>query len=567
MFLMVQFSIDFGGNIVRETQYYLRKFSKGVCWDNGIQKITMAIRGSFLDVFFYPDMQVKDSNFRLFLSLPDSKGFLPSYLKVADLFDSCPEYRNKGIGTLMFNLALQLCFALYGKDSGVKVEGEIVPADNGGFDDPRENIRRVTQFWAKFGFAIDSPESERPFMNATLKKLSPIDGGFVLDGIPSTLSIEAFVVESLAHVFAAKDELLLSELPTHASHELISSQNDSEINIVSEITKKEQQILFGFAGLAFTPLTLGFLGVSWASGAILSIASLGLAWCWKTNYLLEYMPSERAKRRETRFARSNSLIHVRKHFQPLWSGDNRNRFCSLYRRVSEHLTGLNLRESSVIKIIRSGKELDDEQALQAAELTLRMKQCIKERETALKPKPERESAPHSDFLFGHIYSSLDFSDLERWSEILRGEFGFHLERLLADVRELTLYGSSNATFDEILKHCAHEVALIDIYGDTTHQYGELSVRVFMRAGTLYAPNVWTTYKSLRSSEFASVLFGLKNLGLLERVYVRWGAENQRTQINQDLTEAMQEVLLLCDQYYSPEEVASWFEQRVVHLRK
>ncbi|EPC00447.1 hypothetical protein L861_14330 [Litchfieldella anticariensis FP35 = DSM 16096] len=171
---------------------------EGLHWESGDAEI----RISYSNINQLIDLELFMSTSR---SLPNAS------LTLCDRFDgkigivdlvgnhSGVPIHSQNYGTLLVNLAIQTIHFFYGLDTTspekhqVRIFGRISHNDAPTQEPGRtRDINMRINFWQRFGFRVDNPESIGPKIWATLDQLSQLDRGVTPAGIPTTLCLSNF---------------------------------------------------------------------------------------------------------------------------------------------------------------------------------------------------------------------------------------------------------------------------------------------------------------------------------------------------------------------------------------
>ena len=146
-------------------------------------QITSIINDGFY-IYLYPQKSNSQSIY-LCVTLSDN------FIRIEDLVGNGEHsgFQNKGYGTLLVNLAIQIIRLIYNDRPNILVTGRVSNMDD---EDLVRSSQRRNHFWSSFGFKLKDQKAYNTRMEARLSDLVLKDRGMLSDSLSSMLSLSKF---------------------------------------------------------------------------------------------------------------------------------------------------------------------------------------------------------------------------------------------------------------------------------------------------------------------------------------------------------------------------------------
>lgn len=243
------------------------QLKKGIEWVSKKTKITAKYRNRYLEIKLYPDYPNEQNSIYLYLKIQSDNKVV-----VTDLLGNGynTDYQNSGYGTLIFNIAIQALYALFGISNNGTLASQInVCGMVSSQGDPEEGPERLecrsrrNSFWEKRGFKLKEPEAFDTYMKARLIDLVIRSHGITANGTPRSVSLCEFWPTGKAPDLLRSDlQALISIDINKLSLEECPSKSDIEntlikANLVSRITRWVIRILLSSISIYLIILLAG----------------------------------------------------------------------------------------------------------------------------------------------------------------------------------------------------------------------------------------------------------------------------------------------------------------------
>jgi hypothetical protein len=432
---------------------------------------------------------------------------------------------NKGIGTLLFNLAIQFMKCIfYDRIETVVVSGTTCPLF--GPDSPlyERDVQNRAKFWSSFNLTLDDPKNGRSSMKALLKDLCLKDRGMCLGKINTLLSINGFWRSYHRPKLFPNEVNALRELD-------LDIYSIKTLPTKEELNKKEKSFqkgylyfLLGICGFSlfkmidhlYSTESISFKSVGIAIG--LTLLLYFLLFRLTTSYFNKFFSVESE--------REHSELIISAERKKL--ADLNYESPGIFKRMYDVVIKIWPAERS--KTLSSSNEFHEyDQNLKAPESIIEWHRLIENFKAKyyhqINSKRLSEEYCINDFLFNFTSNNVRIEHLERYSSILNGEFEHHINRLLNSIEshELFIYGNSDANPKVIIKNI-RSIAMIVLY--TNESFSSdiacINMKLILKNGTINFQPGWSAYKEIRRKDTINALSFLLDDNYLKKTFIRDG---------------------------------------------
>ncbi|WMS89283.1 hypothetical protein [Pleionea litopenaei] len=211
----------------------MRDLKQGLEWIEGRTKITIEVCGNNIDIHLYPDYPSEKNRVSLDLCI-----VYGNRVWVRDLLGNgfSSGIQNKGYGTLLFNIGIQVIYTYFGIAQGnpeannILVSGKTSSVGDPGNEPAKSECRdRRNGFWSNFGFKLKEPDGFFTPMKAKLSELHARLDGKTENGTLYGLDLEQFWLKGNAPLLFESDIRSLMKLDIESLDlDICPTQDDIE---------------------------------------------------------------------------------------------------------------------------------------------------------------------------------------------------------------------------------------------------------------------------------------------------------------------------------------------------
>lgn len=261
-----------------------QNIAEGLEWIFRHTRITVVLKGAYIDITIHPDYPVQKQRVRLeFRVASDS-------IYVNDLTGNgyASGLQGAGYGTLAFNVGVQVLHDYFGVVLGdaaarqITIRGKISAVGDPTETEKRKICRdRRAAFWQKKGFNIREPESFFTSMSATLADMKLKTEGYTSNGTPVWVDLGAFWSSSCKPLLNPNDVNVLLKLELKAA-----TQNLNDLRSSMDVARAAADEWTGsFIGIAFIALSAVNSQILFSlTPSKIALVTLPFA-CWGSFYL------------------------------------------------------------------------------------------------------------------------------------------------------------------------------------------------------------------------------------------------------------------------------------------
>lgn len=466
-----------------------------------------------------PNIRERRSTIRIHI------GFRGDEITVQDLVGNGEgtQYQDKGYGTLLFNLALQVIRVIYLDDPDTTVMGDV--SNKSDSADIEGCAKRRNHFWNSFGFTLVDPSAPNTPMSSPLHALKMVDRGLVQGYIPTTLGLSAFYRYFNRCLVPERDAIPIKAINLDdISHKGITSKD----KLAALLLRAGSQVNWAFGLLAIVTigLCLAFvLEAELAHDAIFKIlaasgAALFVFYALLLHKLIGLMPAYRTylalseQRRQEITVIQKKIMGIEDELQ------------GAVERVYNALAPSHplLRDQKLQETARASNtdlvEYVDTETY--ARLIASIQQILSTPYTLGKdPATELD-----DFFFGKINSCISNHNLQQFIHKLdSASLAYQMNRILrrCDHNQLIVTDDTSCPtgFDQFAKKIASDVTLIELYRSREPTKGpELYIRFYLSEGCLDFRATLSVWKMIRAEELVVCLRALHRNGLIEKTFIK-----------------------------------------------
>ena len=432
---------------------------------------------------------------------------------------------NKGIGTLLFNLAIQFMKCIfYDRLETVVLSGTTCPMY--GPDSPlyEQDVENRAKFWSSFNLKLDNPKNDRAQMKSLMKDICLKDRGMCMGKIDTLLSINDFWRGY------HRPRLFPSEINT-------LRELDFDIYSIKTLPKKEElnekeqsfrktyfYFLIAVSCFIFI-VTIDYLysikSISLKSFGIVAGLSVLLYFL-----LLRFTSSH--------FDRFFSVDNAREHNRSVINlerkklADLNDKNPGIFKRMYEVVKKIWPEETSD-KLSLTTEFYEYDQNLNAPETIIAWHILLENFKTKYYHQVNAKRCTNEyvveDFLFDIDSNNIRIESLEKYANLLEIEFEHHANRLLNSIKshELFIRGNSDAFPSKIIGSLK-SIAMIELY--TNEPFSSdivcINMKVTLRSGILNFQPDWSAYKEGRRADTIHALSFLLIENYRKKTFIRDG---------------------------------------------
>lgn len=497
----------------------VRNLPHTIYWGDGNHTIEARYSSNYLIIEFYESTKGQANRVSLFINIGCDSA------QIVDLTGNGFGYptNNKGIGTLLFNLAIQFMKCLFRERlNSIKIFGTTCPFLGSDLPFYDNDIKHRANFWSSFNLILEDPTNGRSPMEALLKDVCLKNRGMCMGKIDTMLSIHDFWRGYHRPRLFPNEINALCELSVEV-HSIKALPSMDELNKKEEFSKKTYYFfLLGSACLTFIMILKYFHSMGSISLDIVGSTVILSVLFYFLIHRLTLSPFEKFFSVEAAREHSRSVINSKRNV--LANLNLRN--TGIFKRMFDVVTNIWPEERP--EPLSSMTELNEfENNLNSQENVIAWCILLENFQTKyyyqVNSKRLSDEYDVNDFLFDMDSNNISIETLIKYSDLLDNEFEHHINRFLGSIRshELFIRGSSHACPRRVVRGI-NSIAMIELYTNDPFpsDIGCIHMKLTLRHGILNFQPDWSAHKEIRRTDTINALSFLLDKNYYKKVFIR-----------------------------------------------